>query len=144
MAEQMTEIEMRRFLQARPARTGKLATVRADGRPHVAPIWYVLDKDNLIFTTWHETVKAANLMHNNQVALCVDDDRPPFAFVIVEGVARVEEEAADLQTWTTRLAARYMGEEQAEAYGKRNAVPGEWLVRVAISKMIGEKNIAGW
>jgi PPOX class probable F420-dependent enzyme len=140
----MTEAEMRRFLQAQPARTGKLATVRADGRPHVAPIWFVLKDNELIFTTWHETVKAANLRHNHHVAVCVDDQQPPFAFVIVEGLALVDEDAADLKQWTTRLAARYMGEEQAEAFGRRNAVPGEWLVRVAIGKMFGEKNIAGW
>ena len=29
-------------------RTGKLATVREDGRPHVVPIWFVMDGDTLI------------------------------------------------------------------------------------------------
>jgi len=46
----MTPDECRAFLLAR-ARTGKLATVRADGRPHIAPIWFTLDGDDLIFTT---------------------------------------------------------------------------------------------
>jgi hypothetical protein len=27
-------------------RTGKLATVQAEGRPHVTPIWFVLDGDD--------------------------------------------------------------------------------------------------
>jgi nitroimidazol reductase NimA-like FMN-containing flavoprotein (pyridoxamine 5'-phosphate oxidase superfamily) len=39
MTREMTGDEWRRFLLARP-RTAKLATVRNDGRPHVAPIWF--------------------------------------------------------------------------------------------------------
>lgn len=142
MAEQMSEQEMRRFLLAQPARTGKIATVRQDGRPHVAPIWFTIEGDALLFTTWHTTVKAENLEHEQRVAVCVDDERPPFSYVIVEGTASVEKDASDLQEWATRIAARYMGEEQAEAFGRRNGVPGEWLVRVQIEKMIGEKHIA--
>jgi nitroimidazol reductase NimA-like FMN-containing flavoprotein (pyridoxamine 5'-phosphate oxidase superfamily) len=53
----MSAEEARAFLLERP-RTAKLATVRADGRPHVAPVWFELDGDDLVFTTWHTTVKA--------------------------------------------------------------------------------------
>lgn len=143
MPERMSEIEIRQFLLATPARTGKVATVRADGRPHVAPIWYTLEEDTLLFTTWHETVKAANLEERPHVAVCVDDEQSPFSYAILEGIARVDEEAPDLKYWATRIAARYMGEGQAAAFGERNAVPGEWLVRVHIDKMFGEKNVAG-
>lgn len=142
MPEKMSEKEMVNFLLAEPAHTGKVATVRADGRPHVAPIWYTVEGDELLFTTWHDTVKASNLSHRGRVAICVDDEKPPFSYVIVEGPAAIEKEAPDLQYWATRIAARYMGDEQAAAFGKRNAVPGEWLVRVHIDKMLGEKDIA--
>lgn len=142
MPDKMSEEEMVSFLLAEPAHTGKIATVRANGRPHVAPIWYTIEGRELLFTTWHDTVKAANLTHRANVAVCVDDENPPFSYVIVEGPAIVEKEAPDLHYWATRIAARYMGEEQAEAFGRRNAVPGEWLVRVQIEKMIGEKDIA--
>ncbi len=40
----------RAFLLER-ARTAKLATVRADGLPHIAPIWFTLDGNDLLFTT---------------------------------------------------------------------------------------------
>jgi len=46
----MTADEARTFLLGRP-RTAKLATVRADGRPHVAPVWFALDSEQLVFTT---------------------------------------------------------------------------------------------
>ena len=143
MPEPMTEKEIRQFLMAKPAHTGKIATVRPDGRPHVTPIWYDLEGDTLIFTTWYTAVKAANLKETPYVALCVDDEEPPFSYAIVEGPVTIEEEAPDLKYWTTRISGRYMGEDQGETFGERNAVPGEWLVRVEIEKMIGEKDMTG-
>ena len=55
MTKDMTPSEVKNFLLLN-ARTGKLATVRQDGRPHVAPVWFDLDGDTVVFTTWHETV----------------------------------------------------------------------------------------
>ncbi len=47
-----------------------MATVRNDGRPHVVPIWFDLDGDDLVFTTWHTSVKAANLRRDPRVSIC--------------------------------------------------------------------------
>ncbi len=139
--QKMTPTEMRSFLLDR-ARTAKLATVRADGRPHVAPIWFDLDGDDLIFTTWHESVKAANLRRDPRVCLCIDDEAPPFAFVQIEGEVTISEDMEDLRRWAARISGRYMGADQAEAYGQRNGVPGEWLVRVTPTKILAVKNIS--
>jgi hypothetical protein len=138
----MTPERARAFLLER-ARTAKLATVRADGRPHVAPVWFALDGDDLLFTTWHTTVKAANLRRDPRVSLCIDDEAPPFAFVIVEGMASLSEDLDELRVWATRIAGRYMGAEQAEAFGQRNGVPGEILVRVRPSRIIGQDDVSG-
>lgn len=140
--EKMTTAEYRSFLRDR-ARTGKLATVRHDGRPHVVPIWFDLDGDALVFTTWHETVKAANIQRDPRVCICVDDEAPPFSFVQIEGTAVFVDDADALTYWATRIGGRYMGAEQAEAYGRRNSVEGERLVRVTPTKIIALKNIAG-
>lgn len=139
--ETMTEAEYHRFLLEQP-RTGKLATVRADGRPHVTPIWFDLDGDDLLFTTWHESVKAQNIQRDPRVTLCVDDEAPPFSYVIIEGTAEIMKSADELLHWATRIAGRYMGADQAEAFGRRNAVPGEWLVRLTPTKVIARKDIA--
>jgi len=104
------------------AHTAKLATVREDGRPHVPPVWFDLDGDDFVFTTWHETVKAANIRRDGRVSLCVGEEAPPFAFVLVEGVAEVEDGAEDLLYWARRVAGRYMGTDWAEEYGGRNSV----------------------
>ena len=141
MAE-MTRDEWRAFLRD-PARTAKLATVRPDGRPHVAPIWIALDDDDSIyFTTGERTAKGKALLAEPRVALCVDDDRPPFSFVIVEGQAEVLDDPDALVLWATRLGARYMGDARAEEYGRRNGVPGELLVRVRPTKVSAHKNIS--
>jgi PPOX class probable F420-dependent enzyme len=137
----MTPEEYRAFLLERQ-RTAKLATVRADGRPHVAPVWFDLDGDTLVFTTWHTTVKAANLRRDPRVSLCVDDDAPPFAFVIVEGLAAISEEAAELRRWATSIAGRYMGVDRAEAYGARNGVAGELLIRVTPTRVTAKTGIS--
>ncbi len=123
-------------------RTGKLATVRKDGRPHVAPIWFVLDGDTLIFNTGEDTVKGTGVRRDPRIALCVDDETPPFSFLIVEGTADVIDDLDALKLWATRIAARYMGNELAEQYGARNGVPGELLVRVTLTKVIFAKDIA--
>ncbi|MET8769069.1 PPOX class F420-dependent oxidoreductase [Streptomyces sp. NPDC004658] len=141
MAEKMTDEEWRAFVLD-GTRTGKLSTVRADGSPHVAPIWFLLDGDELVFNTGKKTAKGRNLARDGRVALCVDDDRPPFHFVVLNGRARLSEDLAEVRLWATRIAARYMGEERAEEYGARNGVPGELLVRVTIDNVQAMRDVA--
>ena len=137
----MTPDEYRAFLRA-GARTAMAATVRADGRPHLVPVWFLLDGDDLVFTTWHASVKAANLRRDPRIALCVDDESPPFDYVLVEGTATLSADPDDLLAWATRIAARYMGKEQAEAYGQRNGGEGELVVRVTPTKIVAHAAVA--
>ncbi|MYV67134.1 TIGR03618 family F420-dependent PPOX class oxidoreductase [Streptomyces sp. SID2131] len=137
----MTDDQWRAFVSA-GTRTGKLATVRDDGSPHVVPIWFVLDGDDFVFNTGKTTVKGRNLARDGQVSLCVDDEDPPFSFVSLFGRAELSEEPDALRHWATRIGARYMGEGRAEEFGTRNAVPGELLVRVRIDKVIAEAGLA--
>ncbi|MER7990960.1 PPOX class F420-dependent oxidoreductase [Streptomyces noursei] len=141
MAHTMTKDEWLAFLSA-GTRTGKLSTVRADGSPHVAPVWFLMDGDDLVFNTGKDTVKGRNLARDGRVALCVDDERPPFSFVVVQGTAALSEELSDVRHWATRIAARYMGEDRAEEYGARNGVPGELLVRVRIDRAVAVAALA--
>ncbi|MEV7288570.1 PPOX class F420-dependent oxidoreductase [Streptomyces sp. NPDC093252] len=141
MAQKMTDEEWRAFV-SHGTRTGKLATVRADGSPHVAPIWFVLDGNDLVFNTGKGSVKGRNLLRDGRISLCVDDDRPPFDFVILHGRARISEDLDELRHWAGRIGARYMGEERGAELGERNGVPGELLVRVAIDKVLAEKEVA--
>ncbi len=141
--DEMSHSEIREFLLSK-ARTGKLATVRKDGRPHVTPIWFDLDGDELVFTTWHTSVKAANLLRTGQASVCVDDETPPFAFAIIEGRVDVDTDPTpeERYAWAARIAGRYMGAERAEEYGRRNGVPGEYIVRLKPDKIIAQKGVA--
>ena len=139
--KKMSKVEAYEFL-ATGTRTGKLATVRDDGRPHVAPIWFVLDGDDLIFNTWHESVKGKNLVRDGRIALTVDEEVAPYAFVLVEGTVEITDDPAESLKWATRIGARYMGQDQAEAFGRRNSVPGELLVRIKMDKIVAQKELA--
>ncbi len=119
-----------------PARTAKLAVVRADGRPHVAPIWVDLDGDDVVFTTARSSIKGKAILRDARVGLCWDDERPPFSFVTVSGSATASEDPEQLRDWATRIGGRYMGADRAEEYGARNGVPGELLVRVRPDRIV--------
>jgi PPOX class probable F420-dependent enzyme len=136
----MTPDETRAFL-LEGTHTAALATVRADGRPHVAPVWFTLG-DDLLFNTGENTGKGANLQRDGRVALMVDDEELPFAFASIEGDVGLSDDLDTMRHWATRIAARYTGEDQPDAYGKRNAVPGELLVWVRPTKIVAVKGVA--
>ncbi len=138
----MSRDEALQFIASRPARTAKLATVRADGRPHVAPIWIALDGDQILFNTGENTAKGKAIRRDPRVALCFDDERPPFSFVVYDGEAEIVDDPDQLLLWATEIARRYMGDQLAEQYGRRNAVPGELLVRVTPTRISGVADIA--
>ena len=139
----MSSEETRSFL-LEGTRTGKLATTTRDGAPHVSPVWFVLDGEDIVFTTGRDRVKGLHMQRDPRVAMLVDDERPPFAFVHVRGLAELAENAPDLLDWTTRIAGRYVGPDQADAFGRRNAVPEELLVRVRPKRVIAKADVAGW
>lgn len=138
---EMTPDEIRSFLLA-GTRTGKLATVRSGGRPHVVPIWFVLRNDQLVFNTDTNSVKARNMRREPRVAISVDDQTPPYSFVSIEGLAALSENDPELVRIATEIGGRYMGADRAEEYGARNGVPGELVVRVSMDKVIAARDVA--
>jgi PPOX class probable F420-dependent enzyme len=142
MATPMTPEQTRDFL-SHGQRTGKVATVRADGRPHVAPIWFVLDGDDIVFMTGEDTVKGKSLRRDPRVSLAVDLEEPPYAFVMVEGRVTVSEDLDEMLPLSIAIAKRYVPAEQAEDYGRRNAVKGELLVRLRPDKTVAVDDLMG-
>ncbi|MFC4942287.1 PPOX class F420-dependent oxidoreductase [Pseudonocardia sp. GCM10023141] len=134
--------EVREFLSA-GTRTGKIGYLAADGRPLVAPVWFFIDGDELVFNTGARTAKGKAVARDPRLVLCVDLQESPFAFVQVQGVVEISEDPAELLRTATALAARYMGPERAEEFGRRNAVPGELVVRLRPTKVIAQMNITG-
>ncbi|MBO0827290.1 MAG: PPOX class F420-dependent oxidoreductase [Streptosporangiales bacterium] len=134
--------DVRAFLSA-GTRTGKLAFLAPDGRPLVAPVWFVLDGAELVFNTGRETAKGRAVRRDPRVSLVVDLERQPYAFVQVQGVATVSEDLDELLRTATVIAARYMGADRAEDFGRRNAVPGELVVRIRAQRVLAEFDMTG-
>ena len=88
--------QVRAFL-SHGTRTAKVATVTADGRPHVVPVWFVLEGDDLIFTTHETSQKARSLRRDPRVACCIDDERPPYSYVMVTGAVTLSTNLDDLR-----------------------------------------------
>ena len=138
----ITDPKIRAFLQA-GTRTGKLAFLAASGRPLVTPVWFVLEGDSLIFNTGKDTAKGRALATDPRATLCVDLERPPYAFVQVQSEAELSEDPAELVRTATLIAARYVGPERAEEFGRRNGVPGELVVRLRPVRVLAEFDMTG-
>jgi PPOX class probable F420-dependent enzyme len=141
MPREMTREETRAFL-LEGTRTGKLATARADGRPHVTPIWFTLDDEEIVFTTHGVSIKAKAIQRDERVCMCVDDQTPPYSYVMVEGTAALSDDLDDLVRWATVIGGRYMGADRAEEFGARNGVPGELLVRITPTRVVTRADMA--
>ena len=134
------------FLSA-GTRTAHVGTTRPDGRPHVKPVWFVLDGRpgdfQLVFTTHADSVKRRGLRRDAQVAVPVDDPAPPYPFIIVEGTVQVSDDLGQVRAAATRIGGRYMGAGRAAEFGARNSVPRELLVRVTPARVIAQHAVSG-
>jgi hypothetical protein len=96
------------------AHIAALATVRANGRPHVVPVWYEYDGREFTINCFRDTQKQKNIARKGFAALSVFSDAIPYQQVTVEGIARVGS-ALD-NVWRERVAMRYLGETAGRAY----------------------------
>src|SRR6478609_2843996 len=133
---EMDWAESSRFL-LQGTRTAKIATVGPSGKPHVVPVWFTIDDRDLFFSTSSRSVKARNIARDPRVAIAVDDEAPPFAFVSITGRAHIIERPTDFLQWTTRIATRYVGAEKGPEKGQLFVEIDDLLVRVRIDSFIG-------
>ena len=119
-------------------RTGKLGWVATDGRPLVAPVWFVVEGDDVLFNTGAGTAKGKALARDPRVVLTVDLEEPPYGFVQVQGVVEVTEDLDEVRRIATLNGARYMGADRAAEFGARNGVPGELGVRLRPGKVVAQ------
>jgi PPOX class probable F420-dependent enzyme len=138
----LSDPRVREFL-TRGTRTGKLGYLSPSGRPLVAPVWFVVEGDHLVFNTGKATVKGRALTKDPRTTLTVDLEEPPYGFVQVQGDAELSEDPGELVRTATAIAARYMGADRAEEFGRRNAVPGELVVRLRPVTVIAAFDVSG-
>jgi PPOX class probable F420-dependent enzyme len=138
----LADREVRDFL-LEGTRTGKLSYRAADGRPLVVPVWFVIEDGALVFNTGKDSAKGRSLTRDPRAAICVDLQGPPYGFVQVQGVAELSEDPAELLRTATAIAARYVGPERAEEFGRRNGVPGQFVVRLRPTKVLAVLDTIG-
>ena len=143
MYSPMTKAEIYAFIEEHVL-TAHLATVRADGRPHVAPIWIAVDGEDIIWSTGDETIKGKNLLRNGYAAISMDDSVPPFNSVRLEGPVSCSSDLDEVKHWASIIGGRYMGNEQAEVFGERNSAPGEMLCRMTPTRISGLNDVAAF
>ena len=95
-----------------------VATVDAEGRPQLTPVWIDLDGGDLVFNTAKGRAKTANLEKNPHVAVSIVDPEDPYNVVVVRGSVEGTEDGADAHI--DALAKKYMG---VDTYPMRQ--PGE-------------------
>jgi len=139
----MSNEETHAFLMT-GTRTGKLAWVSSNGAPHVAPIWFVLDGDDIVFNTHEDSGKAKSLAREGRASLVVDLEEPPYAFVKIDGTISFDDDPDTVRAVATQIGGRYMGADRADEFGERNGIPGERVVRLTPNKVTALDDVSGY
>jgi PPOX class probable F420-dependent enzyme len=139
-AAEMT-LDARRAFLVEGTRTAVLATIREDGRPHAVPIAFVLDDDDILFLTNAETVKGRDLLRDPRVTLVVDDEVPPFAFVMIEGTAVASLDVGSVEQLARRISQRYDAGAGMEEFVRFAREELGMLVRVAASRIVARERV---
>ena len=114
----MTTTERDEFLQ-QPGVLCRIATIRPDGAPHVTPIWFLCEDDEVLVTPRKESSWLEHLRRDPRVAVTIDEEPGPYRKVTVEGVARIAYDLGRDDEWRDtyrRIARRYVPAEGAEHY----------------------------
>jgi peroxiredoxin Q/BCP len=115
----MPEEERKEFL-ARPL-VARLATVGANGSPHVTPMWFLYEDGIMYMSTRADAAKVRHVRANPRVAVVVDVMEAPFKnkIVTIEGSAQVV--TTGVQDMTARIRAKYVGAAAAAKHGAGDA-----------------------
>lgn len=117
-------------------RIADLATVRPDGSPHVAPVWFLYEDGAVKVLAEAGSVKIKNLKSEPRVSVSIATDQPPYEYVIVNGVAEVS--GGDISDILRRISIHYQGLEEGERYAIKTLRELELrLITIRPSKLIG-------
>ncbi|MCH7652089.1 MAG: PPOX class F420-dependent oxidoreductase [Chloroflexi bacterium] len=113
-----------------------LATVRPDGSPHVAPVWFLYEDGVVKVLAETSSVKVKNLKSEPRVSVSIATDQQPYEYVIVNGVAEVS--GGDISDILRRISVHYQGPEEGERYAEKTLRELVLcLITIRPSKLIG-------
>jgi PPOX class probable F420-dependent enzyme len=68
----MTDTEILEFL-TEGSKVLQVATIGKDGMPHLAPMWYVMDGDRIVFRSFTKSQKIVNLMRDPRLSVLAEE-----------------------------------------------------------------------
>lgn len=103
----MTQEELQQFLEANTVL--QVATQGADGWPHVAPMWYVMEGERVVFRSFTKSQKIVNLTRNPNLTVLVEtgDEYSQLRGVMIKGIARLIADPEYVISIYGALAAKY-------------------------------------
>ena len=111
----MTHDEIGAYL--REPHIADLATIRPDGSPHVAPVWYHYDGDKVMVVAERTTVKVRNIGNDPRVSLSIATDTEPYKYVLVTGDATISD--AGMADLVRAMAVGYKGDVEGRQYAAK-------------------------
>ena len=132
----LSQDELVRFLDE--AHVAHLVTLRPNGKPHVAPVWYVCDGIRAVVMAGQDAIKVKNIRRNPAVSLSIAAGQRPYHYVIIEGLATVTRD--DLDRQVRRICVRYDGPERGEAFAQELLAEERMvLLGIEVDRMISWK-----
>ena len=138
----LTQDEIGEFL-SRPL-VAHLTTLRPDGTPHSAPVWFLWDAGRgmpgqALVMAYDKAVKVRNIGGNPAVALSVATPERPYAFVTLEGRASLD--PAAVAEACHRICEKYDGPQRGPEYARELLADGDMtLIAIAITRLISWKD----
>jgi PPOX class probable F420-dependent enzyme len=136
----MSDDEWREFV-TEGSRIGNAAICRSNGLPHVTPVCFLVEDDQLIFTTHPGSVKGRSVARSGRVAVSVSDDAHPYRFAMLEGEAVLSDDADELLRVGMAIGRRYMPWQDPEEFSRSLASAGFGVVRVRITNVIAHRDL---
>jgi PPOX class probable F420-dependent enzyme len=136
----MNDDEWRSFVTA-GTRLAHVALTRSDGRPHVTPVCFVLDGDDIAFALSPGSIKGKSLARDERIAVCVSAERQSYGFVTIEGRARISAEPDQVKHVAAGIADRYYPGQPAAEVAESFVQEGFTAVRISITNVIARSGL---
>ena len=113
------------------------ASIRANGAPHISPVWYQWqaggepDTGTLTVVSGDSAVKTRNIRRNPKVAISVATDEWPYQYVILEGDATISDD--NIKEAVRSIFSRYEGNERGEEDANELTQGDQQLVAIVVN-----------
>lgn len=114
----------------------RVATVDEGGMPRLAPVWFIHEAGEILFTPRSQSVFLANLRRDGRAALSVDEDALPYRKVSVQGTCEIRHDVGQDDAWRDtyrRIVERYLDVDAAARYLRATADQARALVAMPLA-----------